>query len=537
MSSYTPPKELAPAEPVVRAISEKADEDEPDSAGPEPSPGDSDGYRKPLGSSQSLWGWLVVNLATGPTSAMLFTFLPATIQTVANAVGHVPGTDEPCAAVGLIECVVSFGSREVDYLTYFLYLNSISRGLQAVACILASGLADYSRFRKPMMMATIYVFAILSLPLAGLESQSYGTLNTLAALYVSSSVVMAVFMIIQASYIPMFMATAQQQAKPDSCQSEAGHDGLGLASWARGARASTWGIVVNNIGQIAAVLAGIIIAYTQDPGPDASFKSYRLAMTVSGVATFVIAVVGHFLLPNIPGTARPTNWSIALPHPIKSGWRLLRSVKSHPEVFKFCVGWMLFDASWFNFAPLLSALFLEVTGLNLSGGGVFAVYTLVGILAGCLGSLGWMYAFPRVRTPVKAWLYLLLGLNIFCVFWGCIGVSATTAVGLKQAPEFWVIQVVFMAANSAMLAYNRVVFASFIPKGSEALLSGLIFLLDLCTGWIMPLIQARIQDHTGDLHYSLLLSLGLMVASVPFFVWVKVDRGIAQAEKPLSGFA
>lgn len=49
---------------------------------------------------------------------MLFTILPAAIQTVANTVGTVPGTDEPCAAVGAIFCVVRFGSREVDYLTY-----------------------------------------------------------------------------------------------------------------------------------------------------------------------------------------------------------------------------------------------------------------------------------------------------------------------------------------------------------------------------------------------------------------------------------
>ena len=55
---------------------------------------------------------------TGPTSAMLFSFLPAAIQTVANAVGTVPGTSDPCAAIGPIVCVVRFGSREVDYLTY-----------------------------------------------------------------------------------------------------------------------------------------------------------------------------------------------------------------------------------------------------------------------------------------------------------------------------------------------------------------------------------------------------------------------------------
>ena len=55
---------------------------------------------------------------TGPTSSMLFSILPAAIQTVANSVGTTPGTSDPCAAIGPIVCVVRFGAREVDYLTF-----------------------------------------------------------------------------------------------------------------------------------------------------------------------------------------------------------------------------------------------------------------------------------------------------------------------------------------------------------------------------------------------------------------------------------
>ena len=62
--------------------------------------------------------WANKKNQTGPTSSMLFSILPAAIQTVANSVGKVPGTNEPCAAIGPIVCVVRFGSREVDYLTF-----------------------------------------------------------------------------------------------------------------------------------------------------------------------------------------------------------------------------------------------------------------------------------------------------------------------------------------------------------------------------------------------------------------------------------
>lgn len=205
-------------------------------------------------------------------------------------------------------------------------------------------------------------------------------------------------------------------------------------------------------------------------------------------------------------------------------------MSTHPEAFKFCAGWALFDGAWFNFGPLFSSLFLETTGLQM-GGGLFSVFTLVGVVAGSLGPLAWMYLFPRVRVPLKSWLYLFLGANLFCVFWGCLGIGGSVAIGFKRPAEFWVFQILFMSTNSALLAYNRVVFATFIPKGSEALFSGLIFLLDLLSGWVLPLIQAEIQNATHNLRYSMLLSLGLMAASVPFFMWVRIEKGVAEAKR------
>lgn len=150
-----------------------------------------------------------------------------------------------------------------------LYLTSITRGLQAVACIIVSGAADYSRFRKPMMMITIYIFGILSLPLAAITDLSYQTLTSLSALYCASLVVMVVFMVIQASYIPMFMATARLIPSVDPVSGEHGQR-ESPASWAKGARVSTWGIVVNNLGMILSVLVGVIIAHVGPPSPDAS---------------------------------------------------------------------------------------------------------------------------------------------------------------------------------------------------------------------------------------------------------------------------
>ena len=212
----------------------------------------------------------------------------------------------------------------------------------------------------------------------------------------------------------------------------------------------------------------------------------------------------------------------------------MRAISKYPEALKFCIGWALWDASWFAFIPLFSSLFLQTTGLNFAAG-IYAVFTLVGIFSGVATSLVWGYLFPRVKLPVKTWLYVFLGIMILCIFWGCLGMSSSTAVGLKHPAEFWVMQVLFMGAMTAMLTYNRVVWASFIPQGHESLLSGLIFMMDLVTGWVLPFLQGHIQNKTHDLHYPMAVSLALMVFSVPFFVWVNVEKGTREAGKAIPG--
>lgn len=50
---------------------------------------------------------------------MVNQYVTANIQSVANAVGHVPGQpNRACATRGEIKCVVQLGGHDVDYLSY-----------------------------------------------------------------------------------------------------------------------------------------------------------------------------------------------------------------------------------------------------------------------------------------------------------------------------------------------------------------------------------------------------------------------------------
>ena len=134
---------------------------------------------------------------------------------------------------------------------------------------------------------------------------------------------------------------------------------------------------------------------------------------------------------------------------------------------------------------------------------------------------------------MKTWTYLFLGLNAFCIFWGCIGISDNVNIGYKNAAEFWVEQVIFLSTNSALRAANRVIYASIIPEGYEAQFFGLELTLDLATGWISPLVTGSIQDSAHNLRVPMVINLVLIGIAASLYWWTDLAKGRRDAKIPM----
>lgn len=462
--------------------------------------------------------------------------------------------------------------------------------------ILAAGAADYSDYRKPMMIGSIYLFGALALPFAGLTGRSYGHLGALSALYVALSTASGVYTIIEASYIPLFMRSAGW-ARPRAARLQDGPPPAeSRGAWIKGSRVSVLGLLASNVGALAALLIGVVITYSRGsavrdgyhktapargaieahvrqlpPGrddcrlrhewvvpppstpPPPLFSPLRARPGADPVAV-VFALAGQMLLPSVPGAKRPAGTSVLLlplrtcewtalavprlaadPNPFPpplAGLKLLGCVGRYRNAFKLCVGWVLWNTGYGNFLQLIGALFLETTGIQ-RGSSVYTVYTFMTVLFACMGSLAWLFGFRYSRLRIKTWAYALLGVNMACVLWGCLGI-ADVPVGYKHQAEFWVADFFFMSSGSALRSLNRVLYASLMPRGSEAAFFGLEMTLDLATGWINPLVQGAIQNRTHNLRFPMVPNLVLMVLALGLYAWVDVDRGMADAEAPLA---
>ncbi|EEP80068.1 predicted protein [Uncinocarpus reesii 1704] len=488
-----------------------------------------------LGSRKALWAFLILCYSTGPTASMVFNYVSAAIQSAANLVGHQPGSDKPCGRRGSnIKCVVKFGAGEIDYLSYLLYLRAIGRAMEGVITILVSGLADYSSYRKTMMMVSIILFGALALPFAGLTESNYSHLTALSVLYCTLTTIQGVYVVIEASYIPIFMRSVgwfrpRQPALPADAAADS--SGLEKRTWTKGFTVSVLALVAGNLGGLTALIIGVILVYSRGSYVKIGYHNYLLAITIGGCITILFATIGQFLLPAIEGKKRPKGADVFL-LPAR-GWLLMvSSVRRYPEAFKLCIGWVLWHTSYSNYLGLIQSLFLQVTGIS-NGSGVYQVWSFTNVIFACMGSLGFLFIFPRIQAPIKSWAYVFLAVNFLCIFWGCIGISNNVPIGYKHTAEFWVEQVLFMSTSSALRSYNRAVYSSLIPKGSEAQFFGLEITLDLATGWINPLVQGVIQNRTNNLRFPMLANVLLISVAILLYIWVDIPKGIEDAKVPL----
>jgi hypothetical protein len=119
-----------------------------------------------------------------------------------------------------------------------------------------------------MMMVSIAIFGIFALPFAGLSKSSYSNLTGLSVLYCGMTTIQGIYVVIEASYIPIFMRSVGWFKPParidDGPESEAAAaERSAKHVLTKGTRVSVLGLVSSNVGGLTALLIGIIIQYTK----------------------------------------------------------------------------------------------------------------------------------------------------------------------------------------------------------------------------------------------------------------------------------
>lgn len=320
--------------------------------------------------------WLLICYATGPVASMARTYVPATIQSISIAVGHSKEGGK-CPTKGN-DCYVYFGSGAVRANSYALYVEAISTVVEGLVAFIVMGVADYSNYRKWVMIGSIFIFGAIALPFAGLTGQNYSTLRGISALYALLKVENAVYQIVENSYIPLFMRAGDVD-EVDS--EEVRQKGV----WTRGTTVSVMGVFLGNCGGITALLIGIIVSYSRNgTGPEGYFN-FLYAISAAGALTVIFAVISAFFIPNFQGKKKNKHdWLIVLT--VKSSLGLVADTKKFPQLFLCCLGWLLWQVSYTNFTSVYNLLFRTQLGLG-SSDPEFTVFSFMSYILQTIGPL------------------------------------------------------------------------------------------------------------------------------------------------------
>ncbi len=254
-----------------------------------------------------------------------------------------------------------------------------------------------------------------------------------------------------------------------------------------------------------------------------------MAITIAGCITIVFCIIGAFFIPSIEGMKKPPNISY-VKLSFKRIFTLFKGIKEYPEAYKLCVAWVIWNVSYSNFLSVFVLLFRSTLGLG-STDGEYTIYSFMSYVVASIGSLLWMFLYPRTRLGIKNWAYIFLAIQLFSNFWGCLGINKSLTIGYKHRAEFWVFDIFYISSGSALRSLNRVLYSTLLPEGNEAQYFGLEIFLGVATGWIGSLVIAVIQDKTGNDRYPFLPNLFLVAISASIYFWVDAEKGMREARK------
>lgn len=158
--------------------------------------------------------------------------------------------------------------------------------------------------------------------------------------------------------------------------------------------------------------------------------------------------------------------------------QLWRGLSKYRNAMLFLLSFAIYSDSVFAFGTVIGNLFnLSVRPSMME----FTAYSVTGTATSIIGSLSFMWLFPRVGLSLKKWALISYATVAFCALWCCLGMTSLP-IGFKHRGEFYIFQVIQQLAGSIISPLFRVLFAEMFPKGNEIQYFGfqLVVSLELC---------------------------------------------------------
>ncbi|AGO10801.1 AaceriAFR714Wp [[Ashbya] aceris (nom. inval.)] len=471
--------------------------------------------------NRNVFGWYLYAFSSEPfiVSAMS-TYFPLLLEEFARNSGvRVEDHGVPCGAEDK-HCVLPLFGRKVfvDTSSFALYTFALGVLLQTVLVISVSGVVDVCktvRFKRNVLLAFGMAGGLATCSIALLRGNQY---YVLALLTVVSNCCYGVINVVGNSLLPDVVSDLKRvlylYRVIDSDQLTTVISGRG-----------------SGIGYIAAFVVQVCSVWLlRQP-------EYRDDIKVA-----VLLVGGWWMFFQLPlmwmlddvvvrENSAPFKWSRSRQY-LRSGWQSLGQAAMHANLLKdvliFLVGWFIISDSitTINSAAILfSKTELHMSTVNLV---VISILTMINAVIGA-------YFVPQFLSerlelpPHQSLIYLICWAGVI-PFYGTLG-FVFQSIGLKHPFEMYILAVWYGISMGGLAAVSRSVFSLLIPRGRESTFFSLFSITDKGSSVVGPLLIGLITDKTHNIRYSFYFLFLFVVASIPVFNALNVQRGKVEAEE------
>ncbi|OAL42536.1 autophagy-related protein 22-2 [Pyrenochaeta sp. DS3sAY3a] len=211
-------------------------------------------------------------------------------------------------------------------------------------------------------------------------------------------------------------------------------------------------------------------------------------------------------------------------------WKTIKIAAQLRAVLIFLLGWFLLSDGIATITG--TAILFARTELRL-GPAAIALLSITATVSGIIGAFCW---------PVIGKLFNLKPISIvlccICLFeliplYGLLGfvpiIKSLGVIGLQKWWEIYPAGFLLGFIMGGISSYCRSIFGSMVPPGMEAAFYALYAVTDKGSSVIGPAIVGRIIDVTGSIRMGFWFLALLMISPAPFFWFVEVEKGRAQA--------
>ncbi len=396
---------------------------------------------------------------------------------------------------GLVKSAV--GENGVFYLigipisekSFFAYCVGVSVFLQVFFLPLLGAIADYSNWKRRMML----FFAILG------AGSTIGLFVVTADLYLLGGLLFILANLAFGASMVFYNSFLPQIATEDK------RDEVSSKGWAWGYAGGGLLLAINLVFYMFRDLLGLPTELV-----------VRLNLASAGVWWLIFGIFSIRRLRE-RGAQRPLPPGQGY---VGVGFRQLRrtlsEIRNYPHTLRYLIAYLLYNDGIQTVIAMSSTFGNQELGM--SEGDLALLFLMVQAVA-FVGAL----AFGKLAQRLNAKRTIVVTLLIWC------SISLWAVISLRSTGEFWLLGVVVGLVLGGSQALSRSLFSQMIPRDREAEFFSFYEISERGTSWIGPILFGVIAQATGTYRMSVFSLIVLFGGGLLILLAVNVPRAIREA--------